>query len=172
MRIPKEGTPHRRMRSQYRGQDFDTSLGITTSSKSGVTWIVAARKGRRIGWNQVWVQPCFVTGSAPARTHGGGQRRGAHALPLQRALVDAGRHHQRRHAREARRVAGPHHLPCNDRPVCGSTCRAPRFCLVTVSPHAAREGAVLRLAAPAGSQTLITRLMHLLSHHEIVHWRM
>ena len=44
--------------------------------------------------------------------HGGGQARRAHALALQRALVDAARHHQRRAARKARRPARDHHLRC------------------------------------------------------------
>lgn len=43
--------------------------------------------------------------------HGGGQAGGAHALALERALVDPARNDQRRHARKARGHARYDHLP-------------------------------------------------------------
>ncbi len=70
--------------------------------------------------------------SWPAPTHGGWQRRGAHAFTLQGPLVYARRHHQRRHARKTRRLSRYDNLRRCPHPSAAATVRLACASIVTV----------------------------------------
>ena len=90
------------------------------------------------------------------RTHGGGQRRGAHPLPLQRPLVDAGRHHQRRYAREARRVAGYYNLTATELVASHGPASGQRMVCVCQPSCTSEAASILKSHRPAAVMTCIT----------------